>query len=171
MRMIDPAGHTKLNLGSGKDYRTEYLNVDISPIFKPDVVADMTEITFPPDSFTEIIMFDCIDHIDQFKARRLARFMLKWMKPGGQLSLHLPNLQHLAYILYTSDNDELRNEALKWIYGSDGKGTTNYESNRICWAYDKRAIKTLLEDVGFAVLSVKVDCFGFGLTVVGVKKK
>src|SRR6267378_1579614 len=65
----------KINLGSGKDYRRDYLNIDINDYWSPDIVADISgvflqngsrtfttkrfgDVTVANDSFDEIIATD-----------------------------------------------------------------------------------------------------------------
>src|SRR5579872_3891495 len=70
----------KLNLGSGKDFRADYLNIDINDYWSPDIIADISrpfpkngklefstdrfgDITIALDSFDEIIANDVLEHI------------------------------------------------------------------------------------------------------------
>lgn len=163
--------HDKLNVGSGKTYLHGYLNVDINSKFSPDLVADMTEIDFPKNSFTEILAKDCIDHVSPPKTRKLLRYFRNWLKDGGELKIHLPNLDYLAEVLYKSENPALRKEALKWLYGTAGEGTTDYDTNHIRWCYNKKSISEMLNDIGFKVTGFQVDCLGFGMSVIARKKE
>lgn len=171
MKMLDPKGKNRLNLGSGKNYREDCFNVDINPKFNPDIVADITKIDFPLESFEIVFAQDVLNHITPPKAKRLIRLIYKWLKPNGELHIHLANLDFIAEVLYKTENDSLHNEALKWLYGTDGKGNTDYETNIIRWAYSKRELKETLEYLGFDVPILAVDCYGFGMSVGAVKKK
>lgn len=68
----------RLNLGSGKLFKDDYLNVDCDPFWRPDVVADLNapfpphetaqtsrfgEIHIKPGSFEEIVARDVLEHI------------------------------------------------------------------------------------------------------------
>jgi len=160
---------TKLNLGSGKDYKKGkgWLNIDINPDFKPDIVADLREITFEKNSFTNVYAKDIINQFTLLEVRKLIRKIFKWLKPNGLLTIHTPNLRFLANRL-ARDDDEL---ALKWMYGSEGEGSTEYWSNQIRWCYSKKALGLILEAVGFTVLHFETMCSGFSFMVIAVKKE
>lgn len=164
-----PMKSNKLNLGSGKSYRPDCINVDLNPKFNPDILADMREVTFQKESFREVLLCDVLDHIPYADVQALLRKILKWLKPAGYLEIHTPNLDHLIYILRISEDKKIRHEALKWLYGSDGIGTTAYDTNHIRWAYNKKSLTTLLKGVGFKIVKASFDCNNFGLTVVAQK--
>lgn len=94
---------TKINLGSGKDWRSDCLNIDINDYWKPDIVADISNafplnekveterfgrITLKEGSFDEIIANDVLEHI-----RELINAMtmcLKLLKVGGIFKIKVP---------------------------------------------------------------------------------
>lgn len=159
----------RVNVGSGKDYRESYLNVDVNSKFKPDIICDMRKIDFEAESIDEFLVQDCLDHITFEEAKQLLRKFFRWLKPKGILNIHIPNLDHLVYILRFHKEINLRHEALMWLYGSDGAGNTSYSTNIIRWAYNKESITKLLKNIGFNVIACRPDCAGFGLRVIGVK--
>ena len=156
---------TKINLGSGKSYRPDCWNIDINPKFKPDILCNMMELKCDKNLFTEVLMYDVLIHLKPNDARVMLRKVLGWLKPDGVLRIRLPNLDWLVEVLYKSEDENMRHEALKWMYGTDGIGTTDYESNMLRWAYTKQSLTELLEDVGFKILGHYVDCNGFSLSV------
>ena len=56
---------TKLNLGSGADLRTDYINVDKNPKTKADVCTDLAVLPWDwaDNSFTEILALHVLEHI------------------------------------------------------------------------------------------------------------
>jgi hypothetical protein len=90
----------KLNLGSGKDWRKDYINADIQP-HKSDWRLDITKVPwgividtrfgrFPvkKEMFTEIIANDVLEHIpDLVTAMTNCRDLLK---RGGEMHIHVP---------------------------------------------------------------------------------
>jgi SAM-dependent methyltransferase len=95
----EPAPMRKLNLGSGKDYRQGYLNIDIDPAWNPDMVFDITkQLGGPlvPGSFQEIIAFDVLEHLPN-----LAQAMtncLNLLEEGGVFRIIVPyDLSHGAW--------------------------------------------------------------------------
>lgn len=94
---------TRINLGSGKDYRMGYLNIDINPDSNPDVVQDLAApMTFPvpvqspvygklvldENSFDQIIAIDVLEHVPQLP--QLMGNCLKLLKEGGQFRILVP---------------------------------------------------------------------------------
>lgn len=92
-----------LNLGSGKDWRKDFLNVDISPVMGPDALLDIAqplgephilqtsrfgEIELRENTFDTIIANDVLEHIpDLVQAMGNA---LKLLKPGGVFIIAVP---------------------------------------------------------------------------------
>ena len=77
--------YDRLNLGSGKDYKTGFLNVDVREDVGADLVADITELDFPEESF-DIIWAEGSIYIIGFE-----RGLKEWrsfIKPHGYLVVH-----------------------------------------------------------------------------------
>ena len=54
----------KLNLGSGKDYIQDWINVDIEEQYHPDVLADITKpLPFSDGSASYIKAYDILEHV------------------------------------------------------------------------------------------------------------
>lgn len=91
----------KLNLGSGKDWRKDYINADIQPEKKPDWVLDIQNVPWgerintrlgeflvEPGMFLEIIAFDVLEHIpDLVKTMTNCK---KLLCKGGKMKIHVP---------------------------------------------------------------------------------
>ncbi len=73
-----PSLPTRLNLGSGKRFMPDWLNIDVNPLWRPDIVADFNHpfpperpietdrfgvVTISPGSFTEIKAHDVLEHL------------------------------------------------------------------------------------------------------------
>lgn len=101
----------RMNIGSGKDYRPGYLNVDINQSTNPDLVFDLTsvsefpvtvsshvygEIVLSEACLDEIVAIDVLEHIPN-----LERFMthcLALLKEGGRFEILVPyDLSHGAW--------------------------------------------------------------------------
>ena len=102
---------TRMNIGSGKDYRPGYLNVDINRSTNPDLIFDLTsvsefpvtvhshvygDVVFSEASLDEIVAIDVLEHIPD-----LERFMthcLSLLKEGGRFEILVPyDLSHGAW--------------------------------------------------------------------------
>ena len=93
----------RLNLGSGRDWRPDYLNVDRDPAWNPDVVADICDPDlsyreFPGtrfgstrlqhDYFDEIVALDVLEHISDLS--RAMTNCLALLREGGVMQIHVP---------------------------------------------------------------------------------
>lgn len=97
-----PAVPTRINLGSGQDYRPSYLNIDIDPSAEPDVVIDLSqtmelpkavssrtgEVIFQPDMFDEILAIEVLQHVERLP--ELMSRCLDLLKVGGKLQIKVP---------------------------------------------------------------------------------
>ncbi len=81
----------KLNLGCGEDKKEGYINVDWSPLVKPDVVHDLNTIPYPFDdhSVDSIEAFHVLEHLE--KPFAIMKEFHRILVPGGQLHLKLPH--------------------------------------------------------------------------------
>ena len=93
----------RLNLGSGRDWRPDYLNIDLNPSWKPDIVADICDpdlffrefscsrfgaTRFQYDYFDEIVALDVLEHISDL-SRAMAN-CLSLLREGGVMRIHVP---------------------------------------------------------------------------------
>ncbi len=100
--------HIKLNIGCGKHKKDGYINIDISPKYKPDIVASATHLPFKSNSVDEIYTSHMVEHVPNFE--KAMREMHRILKPGGKLyivvpysaatSAYLP--QHMHYFSWDS---------------------------------------------------------------------
>jgi hypothetical protein len=93
----------RINIGSGKDYRPGYLNIDINRDSNPDIVLDLSvpmifpvsvqspdygDVTLAENQFDQIVAIDVLEHIQQ-----LPQFMgncLKLLREGGKFTILVP---------------------------------------------------------------------------------
>ncbi len=94
---------TKLNLGSGKDWREDHFNVDIDSYWEPDAVLDFNRplpigkplqtdrfgpIVLQNNSFDEIIANDSLEHIPSLMTAMSS--CLNLLKVGGLFRISVP---------------------------------------------------------------------------------
>ena len=136
----------KINVGSGKDYREGYINIEPNELFPADIRDDIRNVSFEENSLDEILAQDVIDHVTYMECRVLLRKFYTWLKPNGLLNIHLPNFENLSK--WASEGDH---ESMIWIHGTDGK-RASYDTNFIKWSYTPRTIKKLLRGIGFIII-------------------
>jgi len=94
---------TKLNLGSGKDWREDHFNVDFDPYWEPDAVLDFNHplpigqpiatlrfgaVVLQNNSFDEIIANDSLEHIPSLMTAMHS--CLNLLKVGGVFRISVP---------------------------------------------------------------------------------
>ncbi len=80
--------HIKLNIGCGKHKKDGYINIDISPKYKPDIVANATHLPFKSNSVDEIYTSHMVEHVPNFE--KAMREMHRVLKQGGKLIIIVP---------------------------------------------------------------------------------
>jgi SAM-dependent methyltransferase len=93
----------KMNMGSGKDWRVDYFNVDIDAYWEPDAVLDFNHplpigqslvtqrfgnFALQENFFDEIMANDCLEHIPKLTTAMTS--CLKLLKPGGKFDIRVP---------------------------------------------------------------------------------
>ena len=93
----------KLNLGSGKDWREDCLNIDVNEYWRPDAVLDISQpadwpvaleterfgrIALEPGWFDEIAANDVLEHIPNLMTAMTTA--LRLLRPGGVFEIHVP---------------------------------------------------------------------------------
>lgn len=93
----------KLNFGSGKSWQADCLNVDVNPMWRPDVCVDMSvpdlfqrapdsdrfgRIHLPPGHFDEIEAVDVLERVPDLISLMTNR--LKLLRSGGALKALVP---------------------------------------------------------------------------------
>jgi len=82
---------TKLNLGAGEFRKEGYINVDWSPLHKPDVLHDLNLLPYPfaDSSVDEIFASHILEHLD--KPFEVMREYHRILRPGGLLIIKVPH--------------------------------------------------------------------------------
>ncbi len=80
----------KINLGSGLNKLPGYINIDIRPEVKPDLVCDVEKgLPYDDDSVDEVRAYDFLEHITETVA--VIEDIYRVLKPGGKLSISVPS--------------------------------------------------------------------------------
>jgi len=128
MNPVPPESRTKLNLGCGNKHIADFINLDIAPAVKPDVVHDLDRFPYPfPDSrFSEIVVYDVIEHIGDVPS--FMREIWRVGKPGAKVTITTPNFSaansytdptHRRHLGYFSLDYFSASHPLNY-YGTDG---------------------------------------------------
>jgi SAM-dependent methyltransferase len=81
----------KLNLGAGEGKKEGYVNVDWSPLTKPDIVHDLNAFPYPfaDGSFDRIEASHVLEHLD--KPFLVMKELHRILAPGGTLLIKVPH--------------------------------------------------------------------------------
>lgn len=93
--MTSPPGKLKLNLGCGSRQRPGYINVDASPVCRPDVVLDLeqTPWPWPDDAVGEVVLIHVLEHLGQQPAVFLKVMQELWRVccDGARIHIEVPH--------------------------------------------------------------------------------
>lgn len=95
----------RLHVGSGKRFLPDWLNLDIDPKWRPDVLWDLGtplptngslefatsrfgKVTIADETFDEIVAQDVLEHIRELTTAMTT--LLRWLKTGGVLTVAVP---------------------------------------------------------------------------------
>jgi hypothetical protein len=96
---------SKLNIGCGYDKRPGYLNVDMDPACKPDLlIADNDFSSLPRQHFEEVLAYDVLEHIGRAQT---GAALLEWvdlLQVGGSLVVETSSILGVAEILSARPN-------------------------------------------------------------------
>lgn len=85
----------KLNLGCGDNKMDGYVNIDVEPNCKPDLLWDFVTKPLPyeDDIVDEVVLFHCIEHIRKFLHPRILTHIRRVLKPEGLLLVSYPEFE------------------------------------------------------------------------------
>ena len=123
---------TALNLGSGKDFRADYFNIDVDETWTPDVVLDLSAVTLDehgialsterfgptailPNSVEKIIANDVLEHVPDLVA--LMTTCLGILKPGGVFEISVP--YDLSFGAWQDPTHVRAFNERSWLYYTD----------------------------------------------------
>lgn len=127
---VGPWRPDRLHIGSGKDYRPGWLNVDILPMAQPDAVIDLAqphewpvrlvsetvgEVELHEDSLSVIYANNVLEHVPDLPT--LMRNCLHLLKDGGRMEIEVP-YEHANTAWQDPTHIRAMNEA-SWVYYTD----------------------------------------------------
>jgi len=145
----------RLNLGSGKSWQADFLNVDINPLWRPDVCVDMSvpdllertldserfgRITLPPDHFDEITAVDVLEHVPDLVT--LMTNCLRLLRNGGLLKALVPF--DLSYGAWQDPTHVRAFNERSWLYYTEWFWYVGWREAR----FDLTELKFQLSDLG-----------------------
>lgn len=146
----------KLNLGCGSDHQAGYLNVDVDPAAKPDLIHDLYQpLPFPKNAVQKILLQDVLEHFTLEDGRRLLMECQRVLQIGGELKIRLPNLQ-VIFDKYRSQPDLLAlflygDTSRNGVWGAHKVGHTPASIRRLLLGAQLRLSKWWIEDTNYVM--------------------
>jgi SAM-dependent methyltransferase len=123
---------TRLNLGSGKDYRADCFNIDVDNSWSPDAVIDLAsfdldadgvsvpthrfgDVQLRPGTFDTIIANDVLEHVPDLV--RLMTNCLKLLRAGGVFEISVP--YDLSFGAWQDPTHVRAFNERSWLYYTD----------------------------------------------------
>ena len=103
-------GIIKLNLGSGNEYKVGWVNIDINPKWKPDILCDIEDrIPLEDNSVDFVLIQHVLEHVHPEKFRFVMGEIHRVCKNGARIVIYAPyfscsitykTIEHLSHMSY-----------------------------------------------------------------------
>lgn len=89
-RIINNPDSIKLNLGCGKKKYSDFVNVDVNPRVRPDIIVDLNHFPWPfKDEIADYVLMDnVIEHLDDVIG--VVKELYRILKMGGIAEIRVP---------------------------------------------------------------------------------
>lgn len=158
------AKEMRVNLGCGHITAPGYINVDMRNLPGVDVVAEVGNLPFEPDSLDEISSTHLLEHFPQEELRR--RLLPYWrglLKPRGLFRAVTPD--GAAMLTHAADGSYAFSDFREVLFGSQ-----DYEGDFHFNLLTPHSLRELVQDAGFVDVDIPAQgrrngqCFEFELT-------
>lgn len=135
----------QLNIGCGTNKLPGFINIDVEPSCKPDLLYDFTQAILPYDekSIDKITFFHTIEHIRKPLHPRILVDFCRVLKNGGELLISYPNFWECAQNWKSNKNGQ------RTFWHATMFGRQLYPSDHHVCAMDPVELEQLLRVVGF----------------------
>ena len=146
--------HPRLHLGSGRRPKPDWINVDLFAL-DSDLPLDLREdLPFPDNSIEFVYSEHFFEHLDYpTDARHLLREALRVLRPGGRVSLVIPDFGELLHAYVRKDHAFFG--AVR-LHLRDGEPTLMHHVNYWFrqdglhrYAYDEETLGKVMSEMGF----------------------
>lgn len=143
----------KLNLGCGRYPKDGFVNVDVDPASKADVLHDLERIPYPFSSgeFNRVDMDHVLEHLGDVRA--VMAEVHRLLEPGGELHLSVPHFSR-GFTHW----DHKRGFDVSFPLYFDPTFTGGYTgihfeclSTRLCWFAQPKLKRTVLSPLAFTL--------------------
>ena len=132
----------KLNIGCGKKYDPNYVNIDFQERLVADKIMSAIDLDFNDNSCEEIKAIHLIEHLSFFESHYALSEFFRVLDFDGKLIIETPDIES-AFKNYLNSNYEKQKEILGWVFGVPDPGL----QHKLC--YPLEMLLDLLEKTGF----------------------
>jgi SAM-dependent methyltransferase len=147
----------RLNLGSGKNFRVDCINLDISSLWRPDIMADAGKLRLPAEfdtdrfgritvfagMFDEIVANDVLEHIPNLV--EVMTTCLALLKPGGEFHIKVP--YDLSFGAWQDPTHVRAFNERSWLYYTEWFWYLGWKESR----FDQANLTCMLSELGVRV--------------------
>lgn len=156
----------RLNMACGDEKFPGFVNIDINPAMKPDLVANIaTTLPFKKESIDVVTMFHVIEHIREAEHRNVLAEIYRILKPNGLLLVSYPEFGQVAQ-LYLTNYQGNRDFWKNTIFGRQLNRYDYHVS-----LMDSHFFTILLRECGFKDVEAQREAEATYNTVVRARKK
>lgn len=137
----------KLHFGCGYDKRDGYLNVDMDPNCRPDLVvvnADYSAV--PRNYFTEVLAMDVLEHVPRARTLDLLLDFADYLVDHGKVLIQTTSILHAAVKIQSSKDYVSLHGRTGWMFGNQ-----QHPADFHYTGFTDRTLQTHLMAAGFTV--------------------
>lgn len=144
----------RLNLGCGEDVRSGYVNVDLRPLRGIDVIADIRELPFEPNSVAEIMALDVFEHVSFTESQRVLNHWRDLLMIGGVLYMKAPCLDAILPAFQKAQTTFEIEDLVRVLYGNH-----DYPENSHRNVLQSAVINRQMAEAGLEIQDMKIEDF------------
>lgn len=173
--LINESNPPKIHLGCGEKYLNDYINIDLpsdSHTIQDHIVADylcnITKMTFPKGSISELRNHHLFEHFQRSTALALLTAWHSWLKLDGILHIETPDLKGCITKLSSDIPYKEKQKVIRHLFGSqEAYWAIHYDG----WYLNK--FERVLEAIGFELVTHQVDEYKnlLNITIIARKKE
>lgn len=151
-----PSAPVRLHLGCGPQKRPGWVNVDLNPMFKPDLVSEAHRLPSLQDrSVDQIEALHLFEHLTFNDAQRALKEWFRVLKSGGYLCLEVPEIERCFKMLGHYTNEEGYDLGEIGIFGYPPMIETEGSPQQHKWGWTEKTLTAALKAVGFEEIHIR----------------
>ena len=138
----------RLNLGCGKKYQPNYINIDAYDTTIADQQHNVLQLPYPPNNIEQINAIQLIEHLGFFPTCYALAHWYQILKPQGTLLIETPDIT-TTFTQYLNATQDQRKKLITWIYGLESPGMNHL------FCFPLELLQQTLQNTGFTITSTK----------------